>query len=124
MSRAATGCLIAVAVTKSTLSVIGIAGDRTGQVVAAGNPTIMAADTGLGWKGLWIEEDAQSRANERADGTIRSCWLYGPLSVSVRSGHSVVPTLPIKRRLGGKAGYVHQIHLLSKHISISTIVVG
>jgi hypothetical protein len=56
----------------------------------------MAAETGLGWKGLWIEEVAQSRATERADGTIRSCWLYGPISVSVCSGHSVVPTLPIK----------------------------
>jgi hypothetical protein len=31
-------------------------------------------------------------------------WLYGPISLSVSSGHSVVPTLPIKRRLGSKAG--------------------
>src|SRR5215217_3818207 len=122
MSRAATGCLIAVAVTKSTLSVIGIAGDRTGQVVAAGNPTIMAADTGLGWKGLWIEEVAKSRANERADKTW-SCWLYGSISLCMGSSRSVVPTLPIKRRLGSKAGYVHLIHLLSDGFA-STIVVG
>jgi len=80
--------------------------------VAAGNP-IMAADTGLGWKGLWIEEVAQSRANARAEETIRSCWLYGPLSVSVSSGHSVVPTLPIKRSLSSKTRHVHLIHLLS-----------
>ena len=57
----------------------------------------MATDTGLGWKGLRIEEVAQSRANERADGRIRSCWLYGPISVSVNSSRSVVPTLPIKK---------------------------
>ena len=73
----------------------------------------MAADTGLGWKGLWIEEDAQSYANERDDGTIGSCWLYDPISLSVSSSRSVVPTLPIKRRLGSKSRHVHLIHLPS-----------
>src|SRR5918993_3672897 len=39
-------------------------------------------------------------------------WLYAPISLCVSSSHSVVPTLPIKRRLGSKAGYVHLIHPL------------
>jgi len=50
-------------------------------------------------------------------------WLYGPISLSVLSSRSVVSTLRIKRRLGGKAGYVHLIHLLSDGFA-STIVVG